>query len=197
MELEYRSVKELKLRSEIKEGTIGTLTGYAAVFNSESLDFGGWKEIIKPGAFTRSLKALPDVRAFYQHDTGGILGRRSAGTLRISEDERGLAIEIDLIDTQLGRDTLLNVRARNLDAMSFGMVPKKHAWDINEKRGYDLRILEDVDLHEVSVVTWPAYEDTTVATRDYTTFKGAQAPAKSTTPFRLLRLRQARLNIQT
>jgi hypothetical protein len=196
MDLEYRSFKELKLRSEVKEGTIGTLEGYAAVFNSESLDFGGWKEVIKPGAFTRSLKELPDVRAFYQHSVGGILGRRSAGTLRLMEDAHGLAVEIDLIDTQLGRDTLANVRAKNLDAMSFGMIPKKHSWDMNETRGYDLRILEDVDLHEVSVVTWPAYEDTTVATRDHKTFKEAQAPEKSTTPFRLLRLRQARLQIQ-
>lgn len=193
--VEYRSIHKLEIRAAAKEGLIGTLVGYAAVFNSESQDFGGWKEIIQPGAFARSLKEKPDVRAFYQHDTSKVLGRGAAGTLRLKEDDHGLAIEIDLIDTQENRDVLANVKAGNLDAMSFGMVPKEHTWDFNKDRGYDLRILKDVDLYEVSVVTWPAYEDTEVAVRSRNTFKEEQSSKKPTTPFRLLRLRQARLHI--
>lgn len=193
--VEYRSVRQLEIRAASKEGIIGTLVGYAAVFNSESQDFGGWKEVIKPGAFTRSLKEKPDVRAFYQHDTSKVLGRRSVDTLRLQEDSKGLAVEIDLIDTQENRDVLANVKAGNLDSMSFGMIPKEHTWDFNEERGYDLRILKDVDLYEVSIVTWPAYEDTEIAVRSRTTFKEEQSSKKLTTPFRLLRLRQARLQI--
>lgn len=194
--LERRSHRKLELRAEVKAGTIGTLVGYAAVFDSESQDFGGWREVIRKGAFTRSLKELPDVRALYQHDSCHVLGRAAANTLTLREDDKGLAIEIDLIDTSFNKDVLANVRSGNLDAMSFGMVPKKYSWDINEGRGYDLRVLEDIDLYEVSVVTWPAYEDTEVATRAHTIFK-EQRSAKSeiTTPFRLLRLRQARLKL--
>lgn len=195
-QVEYRSIHQLEIREATREGIIGTLVGYAAVFNSESQDFGGWKEVIKPGAFTRSLKEKPDVRAFAHHDTSKVLGRSAAGTLRLKEDDHGLAVEIDLIDTQENRDVLANVKAKNLDSMSFGMIPQKHTWDFNEARGYDLRILTDVDLFEVSVVTWAAYEDTEIAVRSRNTFKEEQSSKKQTTPFRLLRLRQARLHIQ-
>lgn len=196
--IEHRSHRKLEIRSEVKPGTIGTLYGYAAVFESESQDFGGWREVIRKGSFTRSLKDLPDVRALYQHNPAAVLGRVGAKTLTLREDEHGLAIEIDLIDTQENRDVLANVRAGNLDAMSFGMVPKRSSWDIDTdgKRGYDLRILEDIDLYEVSVVTWPAYEETEVATRDYKNFKELRS-VNTTTPYRLLRLRQARLNLKS
>lgn len=196
--IEHRSHRKLEVRAEVKAGTIGTLHGYAAVFESNSQDFGGWREVIRKGSFTRSLKDLPDVRALYQHNPAVVLGRAGAKTLTLREDEHGLAIEIDLIDTQENRDVLANVRAGNLDAMSFGMVPKRSSWDLDTdgKRGYDLRILEDIDLYEVSVVTWPAYEETEVATRDYKSFKELRS-VNTTTPYRLLRLRQARLNIKS
>lgn len=192
--IEYRSFRKLELREAKKDGVIGTLVGYAAVFNSESADFGGWREVLRPGCFSRSLTELPDVRALYQHNVAQVLGRRGANTLAVREDDHGLHVEVELIDTQFNRDVLANVRSGNLDAMSFGMVVKKYEWDIDEERGYDLRVLSDVDLFEVSVVTWPAYEETEVAARSLQTFK-EQRSAKPMTPFRLLRLRQARLKI--
>ena len=192
--IEYRSFRKLELREAKKDGVIGTLVGYAAVFNSESADFGGWREVLRPGCFSRSLTELPYVRALYQHNVAQVLGRRGANTLAVREDDHGLHVEIELIDTQFNQDVLANVRSGNLDAMSFGMVAKKYEWDIDEERGYDLRVLSDVDLFEVSVVTWPAYEETEVAARSLQTFK-EQRSAKPTTPFRLLRLRQARLKI--
>lgn len=165
--LETRSVKGLTVREAAKDsGYIGTLVGHAAVFDSDSLEFSGWEkpwvERIAPGAFKRTLVEMPDVRALYQHDSAEVLGR-APNTLRLSEDKRGLAIEIQLVDTQLNRDTLTNVRAGNLDAMSFGFVPRSVKWDDGEKR--DVRTLLDVDLHEVSVVTWPAYPASSVGAR--------------------------------
>lgn len=192
--IEYRSFRKLELREAKKDGVIGVLVGYAAVFNSESADFGGWKEVLRAGCFKRSLTEMPDVRALYQHNPAQVLGRCGANTLIVREDDHGLQIEIELIDTQFNRDVLANVRSGNIDAMSFGMVAKKYEWDVNEERGYDLRILTDVDLFEVSVVTWPAYEETEVAARSLQTFK-EQRSSNKTTPFRLLRLRQARLKI--
>lgn len=80
-----------------------TVSGYAAVFG-EVADIGGWfQEVVARGAFTNSLRTA-DVRAYFDHDTGRVLGRLSAGTLRCEEDDKGLRVEIDLPDTTDGRD---------------------------------------------------------------------------------------------
>jgi hypothetical protein len=81
------------------------LTGYAARFNAET-DLGEFIEVIRPGAFTRTLAAATagNIRAIYEHDGKSLLGRLGAGTLRLSEDSEGLAFELDLPDTNLGRD---------------------------------------------------------------------------------------------
>lgn len=193
--IEYRSVKKLEIRESQKPGIIGELVGYAAVFNSESQDFGGWKEILRKDCFKRSLVELPDVRALCQHNMERVVGRRSAGTLELNEDDHGLAVRISLIDTQHNKDLLADIRSGNLDAMSFGFVPKAFTWDVNQERGYDIREITDVDLYEVSIVTWAAYEDTEIAARSLRTFKEENSSKPQTTPFRLLRLRQARLKI--
>lgn len=194
MKLEFRASKGIEVREDKKDGFIGTLEGYAAVFNSESRDFGGWREIIRPNTFARSLKDMPDVRALHAHFPHEILGRTTANTLELAEDSRGLHARIHLVDTQAGRDVLTNIRSGNLDAMSFGFVPRKHAWqNRSDKRDYDLRELLDVDLHEVSVVTWAAYEDTEIAARDYKLFQEKRSASGNTTatPLSLLRARQA------
>ena len=76
--------------------------GYAALFNSRA-KIGDWfYEEIAPGAFSETLKTS-DVRALINHDPGRVIGRMSAGNLRVAEDERGLSIEVDLPDTTDGR----------------------------------------------------------------------------------------------
>lgn len=138
-----------------------TIAGYAAVFNSET-DIGGmFREKIAPGAFSPSLGA--DVRALWNHDTNHVLGRTKAGTLRLSEDDRGLAVEIDLPDTQAARDLRENMRLGNVDGMSFGFRVTKQEWD--ETGDVPVRTIEEVELFEVSAVTFPAYEDTEIALR--------------------------------
>jgi hypothetical protein len=74
------------------------LIGYAAVFNSNSADLGGFKERITPGAFRNSIAGGTDIRALVDHDPSKLLGRTNAGTLRVSEDQVGLRVEIDLPD---------------------------------------------------------------------------------------------------
>ena len=92
--------------------------------------------------------------------------------LNLSEDERGLKVEISLVDTGLNRDLMANVRAGNVDAMSFGF---EVIDDTMEKRdGKTYRILRDVELHEVSAVVWPAYPDTALAARSVENFLQAQ-----------------------
>lgn len=180
-QIEIRSFgKPLELRKLDKKGFIGTLAGYAIVYGVESRDMGGWREIIAKEAFTESLRAGKDVRMLYQHSSAQIMARESAGTLRLREDEEGVFFEADLTDTQLNRDAYLNVEQRNLDAMSFGMpyASVVARWErAPAPKKYDLRTVTKADVVEISLVTWAAYEDTTVAARDWQEFqKSEQKP---------------------
>jgi HK97 family phage prohead protease len=140
----------------------GTIAGYAAVFNSPA-DIGGYfHEQIAPGAFGNALAG--DVRALFDHDSGEVLGRTTAGTLRLSEDARGLAVEIDLPDTQRGRDLAVSIERGDISGMSFGFNVKRQQWD--ETIDPPLRTLLELELVEVSVVAFPAYLDTEIALRD-------------------------------
>ena len=86
------SVEGIKIEKREKSG--GLLKGHAAVFNQLSEDLGGFREQVAPGAFIEALEK-DDVRALFNHDPNFILGRNRSKTLRLSEDTRGLAFEID------------------------------------------------------------------------------------------------------
>ena len=138
-----------------------TLTGYAAVFNKPSQDLGGFTEFIRPGAFADAL--TQDVRALVDHNPSMMIGRLKAGTLRMTEDEVGLKVEIDLPDTSVGRDLAENVRLGNIDGMSFGMMVKSDDWRSTPEG--TVRELISVDLLDVSPVTFPAYLDSSISLR--------------------------------
>ena len=160
MQLERRSVTEApEFRAD---GEKKTLRGYAAVFNSDADIGGSVVERIMPGAFANTLKDA-DVRALIDHDSGRVIGRSSAGTLRLVEDERGLAVEIDLPDTSDGRDLATLVERGDIDGMSFGFRVTHDEWD--ETSNPPQRSIHEVQLREVSAVTWPAYADTELAMR--------------------------------
>ncbi|MFQ5509484.1 MAG: HK97 family phage prohead protease [Leptospirillia bacterium] len=141
------------------------LVGYAAVFNAPSEDLGGFVEYVRPGAFTRSLSSGPDVVALVHHRPELVLGRSSAGTLRLHEDAHGLRFEVDLPDTQAGRDVGVSVQRGDIRGASFAFsVPD--GGDRWQMQG-DLmtRDLLDVNIRDVTVTATPAYPDTTVAKR--------------------------------
>lgn len=145
-------------------GGLPTIVGYAAIFNAET-DIGGFfRERIKPGAFARAIAEQQDVRALFNHDANFLIGRLGAGTLRMAEDEHGLRVEIDPPDTQTGREVVELIRRGDIYGMSFGFMATQESWDSMED-GVALRILEDVDLFDVSPVTFPAYEKTEVSVR--------------------------------
>jgi hypothetical protein len=168
--VEYRAVRGLELR---EEGGRPTLVGYAAVFNSRSVDLGGFVEIIRPGAFKRTLAGGADVRAMLEHDPGRSFARNKAGNLEIGEDERGLRVKMTPNDTSAGRDAIEQVRSGVLDSMSFGffLAPGGDRWDLTASPS--LRELYDVDLDDVSVVAWPAYPKTEIALRSLESAKAA------------------------
>jgi HK97 family phage prohead protease len=159
MTLEKRTLtKPLDVRAKDAKRTVG---GYAAVFNSET-DIGGYfREVIAPGAFKDAISG--DVRALVDHNSGRVIGRTTAGSLRLSEDDVGLAVEIDLPDTNDGRDIATLIERGDISGMSFGFVVTKQSWD--ETGDVPKRTIEAVELHEVSIVAFPAYDDTSIAMR--------------------------------
>ena len=149
------------------DGAPPGLSGIAAVYDSESVPIMGlFREVIKPGAFKRALSEGHDVRALFNHDVSGVLGRTKSNTLRLSDSDKGLRIELDMPDTQLGRDLLVSVRRGDIDGMSFAFRAVKESWvNGGSSDGLDLREIEDLILYDVSPVTSPAYPETSVSKR--------------------------------
>lgn len=133
------------------------IEGYAAVFNSPTAIGSYFREQIAPGAFTEAI-GRDDVRALFNHDNNLVLGRSTAGTLRFSEDARGLKNEIDPPDTQFARDLMVSMERGDITQMSFGFYVDKEMWD--ETVTPPLRTILKVRLADISIVTMPAYEDT-------------------------------------
>lgn len=156
IDIERRSTAEIG-------GAHNRLVGYAAVFDSRSEDLGGFVEIIKPGAFRRTLIEGRDVVALYDHEQRSILGRTSAGTLRLVEDGKGLRFDIDTPDTSAGRDVLVSVKRGDIRGASFAFTTREQRWS-NDASGI-LRELIDVDLLDVTITPRPAYPETSVARR--------------------------------
>lgn len=143
-----------------------TLSGYAAVYNQLSVDFGGWREIIRPGAFTGTLAKGPDTRANVDHMGGlNVIGRTRNGTLTLAEDAQGLRVVIQPPDTQAGRDVMTLVKRGDLNQMSFAFWTLRDNW--LETGEYVLRELNELDIDggDVSIVTYPAYPQTSVQMR--------------------------------
>lgn len=155
------------------------LEGYAAVFNSETR-IGDFAEVVSPGAFAASLAGGRDILALVDHDPRAVLARTRSRTLRLAEDNRGLAFVIDLPNTTAASDVLALAERGDLGGASFGFKvrPGGERWSGNRRE------LRAVELIEISVVSaFPAYEGTSVAARARQQF----------TP----RLRRARLFLET
>jgi HK97 family phage prohead protease len=165
---------------EIRDDGGPKIRGLAAAYGKWSLDLGGFKEIIEPGAFDRVLSRKNlDVVAFFDHD-GQPLGRTTSGTLRLAVDERGLNYENDPPDTQLGRDVTTLIRRRDLFGSSFAFTvdPKGETWTHDEKGNTSRTIREFSGLYDVSVVTHAAYgKATSVAVRALEKFRAENLTA--------------------
>ena len=143
-----------------------TLSGYAAVFNSVAV-LGDFVEVIRHGAFAKSLATGSNIRALYHHQGDALLGTTQSGTLQLVEDAKGLAFTLTLPETTHGKDLAILVERGDVAGCSFGfrVAPGGERW---EQRGKQMvRELLEVDLMEVTLTSDPAYQDTTVALRSY------------------------------
>lgn len=141
--------------------------GHAAVFGERAWipeGRGFWEEITK-GAFDRALEE-DDVRLLLEHDPRWILGRTTAGTLRLATDKRGLAVDADFPATSYASDAAESLDRGDLSQMSFGFTVRDGGDEVSTlKDGSTLRRVNDVDLWDVSIVAYPAYAGTEAALR--------------------------------
>ena len=157
---------------EVRETEEGmTFTGYAAVFNSDSQPL-PFIERIAPGAFRGSLRNRNDIKLLWNHDTGQVLGSTRAGTVKLTEDDRGLYVEATLPRTTLAMDVRELVQTGIVDSMSFGFTVARGGdeWSSDGST----RTLTKINLHEVSIVAFPAY----TATAGSTAVRGLDKVAK-------------------
>jgi HK97 family phage prohead protease len=164
---EYRYlVRPVELRADGDAGR--RMAGHAAVFNVDQpigpASNPYWIERIAPGAFRQSIEQ-DDVRALFNHDANIVLGRNRAGTLRMVEDEIGLAVEIIPPDTQAGRDLLVSIERGDITQMSFGFYSRRQMWE-ELADGSVRRTLQEVELFDVSPVTYPAFPATDIQVRE-------------------------------
>lgn len=161
---------KLEARAD-KEQATRRIVGHASVFNRDA-DIGGWFiESVAPGAFKRAIRE-DDVRALFNHDSNIVLGRNKAGTLKLSEDDVGLAIDIDPPDTQWARDLMVSIERGDINQMSIGFRVLKQEWD--ETGDVAKRKLLEVELFDVSPVTFPAFVETDVGLRSLAVYRKAR-----------------------
>jgi Escherichia/Staphylococcus phage prohead protease len=179
------------LSSEVratKSGSEMRISGYAANYNVLSADLGNFKERIAKRAFDRILSTSPDTACLLNHDVNNILGRTTSGTLTLRGDDKGLSFNCSLPNTQAGRDTFESVKRGDLSGCSFAFNlgqrsdgSSMESWneeeEIDDEKDLGLRgkaaakkimvrtIRDFASLMDVSVVTYPAYGNTSIAAR--------------------------------
>lgn len=156
---ENRSIAYSRL--ELREAGDGkTLSGYAAIFDSPSEPL-PWVEFVRRGAFAKTLNDGADVRLLIDHE-GIPLARSKSGTLALEEDERGLRVEAELDPANPDAAKVISAMRRgDMNQMSFAFRTIKDSWSQDRQT----RELREVQLYDVSVVTFPAYEETVAELR--------------------------------
>ncbi len=163
MERRMTPAGEIRVESRADGGKM--IVGYGAVFHREGEAGTEYRlapdvvERIATTAFDRALKEKQDARGLFNHDPNMLLGRAAAGTLRMSADSKGLRYEIDLPDTQVGKDVAASIARGDLSGSSFSFrINGKEGQRFEKGNGFDVRHIVDVDLYDVGPVTFPAYE---------------------------------------
>ena len=199
MEIERRSVMvedepEAELVVETRASGREVIRGLAIPYHRLSVDLGGFRERIMPGAFDKVLsrqRGKQEIVSYFNHDANWLLGRESAGTLEIVHEERGISYIVEPPDTQAGRDVLALVRSKNLRGSSFAFTVSQKGGErfTTDETGKAIReVVEASGLYEMGPVVTPAYSSTSVAValRSYQAWLAAQheKPAAQADPAR-------------
>jgi HK97 family phage prohead protease len=184
--MEKRVLKFGEVRAS-KCGDKMKVAGYAATYGTLSRDLPAgngrtFRERIAKRAFDKILATNPDVVCTFNHDNNAILGRTNSGTLRLRGDDKGLAFECEMPNTQVGRDVYESVKRGDLNGCSFAFELGERDDEYNEEeieeekelglRGRVANAIKKIivrtirnfrKLYDVSIVTTPAYPGTQVA----------------------------------
>lgn len=162
IEIEVREFKFSELR--VDPNAEWPIVGYPAVFESWSEPIWGlFREKVRAGAFSRTIRDA-DIRALFNHDVNYVLGRNRNGSLHLEEDERGLLMKIKPVKTQWAADLQESLKRGDIDQGSFAFRVILDEWDYSDPKMAQ-RTLIEVELVDVSVVTYPAYPDTSIKAR--------------------------------
>lgn len=159
--LEFRSGFPFEVRAEKPEDGVGVLEGHAAIFNSETVIGGEYREVVRPGAFKKTIQEGDPVM-LWCHDRSQPLGRKSAGTLEIAEDDKGVHVRANLPDTTYGHNARVSVGRGDVKHMSFSFRRIKQNWVI-EPGQLPLRELLELQVPEVSPETLAQYTSTDIS----------------------------------
>lgn len=170
-------IRSLAGPGDIDASDTGTIFGLAIPYNRETtigdIEHGGFRETIAPGSCSKSLREA-DIVALLNHNSGQPLGRTSAGNLMLKNTTRGVEPELTPVDTSYARDLAELVKAKVIRGWSFGFEVVKDAWTDDEGKESDCwvgtnRTIREMRLIEVSPVTFPAYDMTSISARDAVT----------------------------
>ncbi len=159
-----RQVRSIASKFEPRDsGEERKIEGYFAVFNSNYDIWDDMSESIAPGAFTNTL--ADDIRALVNHDSTLVLGRTTAHTLELRQDEHGLWGSISINPKDADAVNLYErVKRGDVSQCSFGFDIVKQESEVRDD-GHVHWTIREVKLYEVSCVTFPAYEETNVSAR--------------------------------
>ena len=160
---EIRSNEQIQASSESRK-----VEGYGVVYNSESVDLGGFTEIILPGAISEETIRNSDILFLLDHNRErGVLARskNGSGSLKVEIDDKGVRYEFDAPLTALGDEILEGLRRQDINKCSFAFTVSKDSW-VKREDGSILRTIEEIDkLYDISIVYNPAYEETCVVNK--------------------------------
>lgn len=162
MTIEVRSVAEAVTRAAGEGDAVRPIVGYGAVFGADANIGGYFIERIAAGAFTKAI-GRDDVRCLFNHSRMHVIGRTASKTLRLAEDAKGLRYEADPPDATWAKDLIVSIDRGDINQSSFGFRSEREEWD--ETGDVPVRTILEVELFDVSPVTYPAYDDTDVRVR--------------------------------
>ena len=163
MEQRYLQMHDIQTRSEDESNDL-IVEGYFAVFDEIYNVWPGVTESIRAGAFDDSVGQ--DVRALYNHNTDQILGRVSAGTLSLKQDDHGLWGQIKINSKDSDAVNVYERIARgDITGCSFGFDIETEERDIRDDGSVHYTITKVNPLYEVSPCVFPAYEATNISSR--------------------------------
>ena len=169
-----RVMTRTKLELRTNEDGTREIEGYALQWEKLSAELGWWytfREQFRKGSFKDYLADREnDVKLLISHGMHPVLGRRSRETLELKEDSTGLWFRSTLPNNTWGNDMFESISRGDTDGVSVGFRAVKEEWDESDKKNIVRTILK-ADLPEISLTAWPAYDSSSVATRENDPYK--------------------------